>query len=767
MSVNEKILKSGKNCYRIAPSDQTDVLIDAALFYKAVYHSILKAQKYLLFSGWQFDSRVCLLRGKDADAAGYPVAFLPLLQRVASERPDLQIYILAWDHSIVFAPEREWWQGYRFHNVSPQIHFQFDHVHPTNASHHQKIVVADGQVGFCGGLDLCGDRWDTPQHRRRNLLRANTDGTRYDLFHDVQVAVQGEAVGVLEEIFCDRWVAATGETLTLPQKRREAGAALWDLPHSVRLPGMPVGISRTVPAGCCGQRSPIQEIARFYVEAIEVAERLIFIENQYFTSRTIFEALMKRLQQKERSPLEVIIILPHRPQNWKEQIAIGFEQRRMLQRLEEAAKAAGGAVGAYTPIKQADEKQNLPAQLIYVHSKVLVVDDRLLSIGSANTTNRSLGLDTECNINLEAESEEQRQRITRTCATLLAEHLDQPVDAVDAIFKGHQIGWVAYLNDACEKGTAGRLQKFNEAASEYWVEQILPEGICFDPESPLQAENFFEEMLGFYDEEDDEERAEGKNEGTKEGGRAKEIKAEQGAPQKRAGWLLTFRSGTVWKGALLGFLPLVGLAFFLYLQPHKQDAIFWVDLLEKVQASSWTIPFFLTGMVAASLVSFPIVSLLILGGILFGPLWGTLWGWSGALLGATASYFVGDYFGEPLIKRWGGKKIEAANKWVEKKGFWAILTLRVVGIFPFTVVNFCAGASRMPFTQYFVGTAAGMLPGTFLISYFAHAMLEGTVRFPSKKTQLLIGLPILLVWVSGSLFKKWWIRRRERIPKHV
>lgn len=756
--MSETFLKPGKNCYRIAPSDQIDVLIDAAPYYKALYQSILKAEKYLLFSGWQFDSRVALLRGKDAEASAYPVEFLPLLQRVAAERPGLQIYILAWDHSIVFAPEREWWQGYRFHNVSPQIHFEFDHVHPTNASHHQKIVVADGQVGFCGGLDICGDRWDTPQHRRRNPLRANTDGTRYDLFHDVQVAVQGPAVGVLEEIFADRWAAATGEPLKLPEKRKAAEAAPWDLPHSVRLPGMPVGISRTVPAGCCGQREPIQEIARFYVEAIDAAERRIFIENQYFTSRTIFEALMKRLQQKERPPLEVIIILPHRPQNWKEQIAIGFEQRRMLQRLEEAAKAAGSAVGAYTPIKKADEGQNLPAKLIYIHSKVLIVDDRLLSIGSANTTNRSLGLDTECNINLEAEDDAQRRRIARTCFTLLAEHLDQPVDAVEALFKSRDNGWVAHLNEACERGTSGRLQKLNEVASEYWVEQILPEGTYFDPESPLQAENFFEEMLGFYD--DDEERAEGKNEGTKEGARA------AGVPKKK-GWLLTFKSGTVWKGALLGFLPLVGLAFFLYLQPHKQDAIFWVALLKKVQASYWTLPLFLTGMVAASLVSFPIVSLLILGGILFGPLWGGLWGWTGALLGATASYFVGDHFGEPLLKRWGGKKIEAANKWVEKKGFWAILTLRVVGIFPFTVVNFCAGASRMPFAQYLTGTAVGMLPGTFLISYFAHAMLEGTVQFPSKKTQLMVGLPILALWVGGSLFKKWWIRRRERILKHA
>jgi phosphatidylserine/phosphatidylglycerophosphate/cardiolipin synthase-like enzyme/uncharacterized membrane protein YdjX (TVP38/TMEM64 family) len=756
----EKFLKPGKNAYRIASSDQIDVLIDAATYYKAVYQSILKARRTLLFSGWQFDSRVCLLRGKDAEEATYPVEFLPLLQRAASERPELQIYILAWDHSIIFAPEREWWQGYRFHNVSDQIHFQFDNVHPTNASHHQKIVVADGQVGFCGGLDICGDRWDTPQHRRRNPLRANTDGTRYDLFHDVQVAVQGEAVRVLKETFCDRWATATGTPLHLPADRQENGTdPPWDLPHSVRLPGMPVGISRTVPVGACGVMEPIREIAQFYVDAIDAAERFIFIENQYFTSRTIFEALIKRLQQKDRPPLEVIIILPHRPQNWKEQLAIGFEQRRMIERLEAVAKEAGGAVGAFTPIKKGDPSQSLPPKLIYVHSKVLVVDDWLLSIGSANTTNRSLGLDTECNINLEAEDEPQRRHISRTCLTLLAEHLEQPVDAVEALFKD-QKSWVAYLNTACKEGKSGRLQKLNEVNADFWVDQILPEGIYFDPETPLQAESFFEEVLGLYD--DEEKMAEGEEEGTKANAPQPMV-----ASEKTEGSPLPSRKGVLLKGLLLAILPLIGLAAFLFLQPQKLDAIFWVHLLEEVRASTWTLPLFLTGMVAASLISFPIVSLLILGGILFGPLWGTVWGMTGALLGATASYFIGDYLGEPLLKRWGGKKVDAAKKWVEKKGFWAIVILRVVGIFPFTLVNFCAGASRMPFTQYLAGTAAGMLPGTFVISYFAHSMLEGTVRFPSKKLQLLSGMVLLSIWLTGSLLKKWWVHRKSRIPKHA
>lgn len=758
--MSDKKFLNGKNCYKIAPSDQTDVIIDAALFYKAVYQTILKAKKSLLFSGWQFDSRVSLLRGKDAEAADYPVQFLPLLQRVAAKRPELQIYILAWDHSIVFATEREWWQGYRFHQGPEQIRFEFDSVHPTGGSHHQKIVVADGMVGFCGGLDICGDRWDTPQHRRRNPLRKNTDGTRYDLFHDVQIAVQGPAVAVLEEIFCERWAAATGRKLLLPEDRREhqkenGAPAPWDLPHSVRLPAMPVGISRTVPAGCCGLGEPVQEIACFYLDAIAAAETRIFIENQYFTSRTIFEALVQRMRDKGRPRIEVVIILPHRPQNWKEQLAIGFEQRRMLQRLEGVANETGCRIGVYTPIKKAEGE--LPAKSIYVHSKVLIVDDRILSIGSANTTNRSLGLDTECNISLEGENDDQRRRIAQSCFTLLAEHLDQPADAAASWFKENK-AWVATLDAACKEGKSGRLQKLNEVDTESWIEEVLPGGIYFDPESPLQAESFFEEMLGGDD--GGEEIAEGENEG-------KPGQPPIAAPAPQGKNRLPFKARIAFKAAILFTLPLIGLGLFLYLHPRQEEVLLWLNFLAEVRASRWTIPLFLTGMVGASLISFPILFFLMLGGILFGPLWGTVWSWSGALLGASASYLLGNAFGQPMIKRWGGKKIEAANKWMEKKGFWAILMLRVVGIFPFTVVNFCAGASRIPIAHYLSATALGMLPGTLLISYFANALLEGTVHFPSKKFQVLLVVPILLLWILFTLLKKWWVRRQERILEHA
>lgn len=753
----EKILKPGESCYRIAQADQIDILVDAAPYYKAIYSCITQAQKSILFLGWQFDTRVPLLRGEEAERAEYPVSFLPLLQTVTGERPDLQIYILAWDHSIIFATEREWWQGYRFQQTpSDRIHFHFDSLHPTGGSHHQKIVVVDSRVAFCGGLDICADRWDTQQHQRRNPLRKNPDGSSYDLFHDVQIAVQGEAVAILEDIFRERWVAATSEPLRL-ERPKEKRPPL-SLPNTIRLPAGPVGISRTVPIGSCGVTASIEEIACFYEKAISGADRFILIENQYFTSRKIFEALVRRMMAPNRPPIEIVFILPHRPQNWKEQLAIGFEQRRMLQRLEKIAKSHGSSVGVYTPIKAGTA--TLPAKSIYVHSKVLIVDNRILSVGSANTTNRSLGLDTECNIAIEAENEAQSKQIALTCFALLAEHLEQPIDKVEMLFKGKK-GWVDYLDSTCRKGEAGRLHRLNEVWTETWVDEILPGGICFDPESPLQAENFFEEILSPFEPLDEEIAGEALHE-TEAPSLKKEARlhpAEKGARPSKRNILL--------KGLLLFLFPLTGLSFYLFLDPHNSDSVFWVTLLDRARHASWTVPVFLAGTVVASLISFPIISFIVLGGILFGPVWGGVLSLAGALLGAIASYFMGLYFGQPLIQRFGGKRVQTAQRWLRKKGFWTIVAVRVIGVFPFTVINFCAGASRMAFSHYIGGTVFGMLPGSFFIAYFAHSILEGTLHVSSTKIQLILGFVLFLFWIVSSFLKKRILRRREEIAREI
>ncbi len=72
-----------------------------------------------------------------------------------------------------------------------QVRFCFDDHHPIGASHHQKIVVVDDELAFCGGIDLTGHRWDTPAHRLDEPARINANGTPYEPYHEVQAMVDG------------------------------------------------------------------------------------------------------------------------------------------------------------------------------------------------------------------------------------------------------------------------------------------------------------------------------------------------------------------------------------------------------------------------------------------------------------------------------------------------------------------------------------------------------------------------------------------------
>src|SRR5690606_34502287 len=102
-------------------------------------------------------------------------------------------------------------------NGNGRIHFALDSAHPPGASHHQKLVVIDDQVAFLGGLDLTVHRWDTPEHRDGDPRRVLPDGTPYPPFHDIQVAVEGDAAAAIGELVRARWQRATGERRRAPQ----------------------------------------------------------------------------------------------------------------------------------------------------------------------------------------------------------------------------------------------------------------------------------------------------------------------------------------------------------------------------------------------------------------------------------------------------------------------------------------------------------------------------------------------------------------------
>ncbi|WP_129126350.1 phospholipase D-like domain-containing protein [Geomonas oryzae] len=484
------ILKPGLNCMGIYDADETGVLVDAEDYYRAFYHTALAARSFLLMAGWQFDSEVRLLRGADEHDALGGGRFLRFLDRLCEENPDLQVYILAWDFSAVFSLEREWFQGIIFNwTTNKRIHFRFDSSHAPGATHHQKFVIADGALAYLGGMDICSSRWDDRYHMKENPERVDVDGHRYGSYHDIQTYHTGPVVQVLLDLFRQRWRDAGGGELKLP----EAVTLVPTVPSGAfKMPTTKVAISRTVAPTPLTTPPEIQEIRRLFMDAIMSAQSLIYLENQYFSSQAIFWSLVARMSMPKRPRLQIILMLPDRLP-LTEELFLGLPQIRMIRSLQRVAEKTGHTLSVYSSA-QADHDVR---QMTFIHSKLLLIDDRFLTIGSANATNRSMGLDTELNVAWEASlaprDEELSSAIRALRSSLLAEHAGLFGCGKEKKFEDME-HLSAHLESLADDDQARlcRYQPDPTFENSELPEALEPIARVVDPEQPVDNEFIFE-----------------------------------------------------------------------------------------------------------------------------------------------------------------------------------------------------------------------------------------------------------------------------------
>lgn len=413
---------------RMAAVEASAVLVDARSYYRAFYRAALRAKRSILIAGWQFDTDAVLLRGDDARETELPVALLPFLAALCEREPDLRIHVLAWDYSIAYAFEREWLQELKFAVSTPsRVRFEFaPHPSPTG-SHHQKFAVIDGAIAFAGGMDLCDERWDDRGHEAHDPLRRSADGAPCRPNHEVQAVVTGEAAAVLADVFRERWFDACGETLGVVPPNRELALEFSrdELGETAELPlrATRVAVLRTAVAS---DASVDRQILRALERAIASAERLVYVETQYFTSRSIARALLARLGDATKPKLEIAVVIPRVADSSKEAFALGGTQHMVLGALEEAARATGHELRFLCSVADDSDPDS---SATFIHSKVVIVDDRVLVVGSANMTERSMGFDTELALLWEAEGDARLESdIRRVRMSLLAEHAHRPID---------------------------------------------------------------------------------------------------------------------------------------------------------------------------------------------------------------------------------------------------------------------------------------------------------------------------------------------------
>lgn len=384
--------------WRVHARTRAGIIIDARDYYCALYELAKKAQRSILLLGWQFDSDVPLLRGKDVPSGVDPesVELLPFLDGLCAANPALEVRILAWDHSLWLSLEREVLQKLSFDlRTSKNFYFENDATVSQYGAHHQKVAIIDGRIAFLGSADICQDRWDTSEHDCGNELRVGRGGKPCKPYHEVQAVVTGAAARSLVDLFVQRWADGTGQELDAASLVADGPEEDDPLPPQVTLamPLADVAIHRQFPHRL--GRQPVREVRDLFVSWIDEAERLIYIETQYFTSRAVCDALVERMRAEDRSKLEIVVVLPRKPEALKEELAVGATQVEVLEELAQVARETGHSLGVYNVAGRQSDGTDL---FVYVHAKLLVVDDRRLTIGSANLNNRSMSLDSEINL---------------------------------------------------------------------------------------------------------------------------------------------------------------------------------------------------------------------------------------------------------------------------------------------------------------------------------------------------------------------------------
>lgn len=400
------VLQPGRNCWTIASGADAAVLVDAAAYFCELEKALRTAERSIMIIGWDFDGRIrlCPDNADDEETLG------GLLRSLVEARPDLEVRILVWSVAVAHAPSAPLplLVGSDWDNHA-RIQLRLDTEHPIYAAHHQKIVCIDDALAFAGGMDLTVSRWDTNAHEPEHASRVTPEGEAYGPVHDVQMMVNGEAARHLAALAAERWRRATGETLPLAGKEETRWPA--HLPADFRRAD--IAIARTAPAW--GTEPAVEEIASLTVDALRAARKSIYIEAQYFSCSEVCKALAELLEQEDGP--EIVVVAACSTHGVMERLVMGNNRDRMIRHLRQVDRYDRLRV-YYPAIEQGESRCE-----ILVHAKVMIIDDKLLRIGSANLNNRSRGLDTECDLAIEAASPTTRRSIAAVRNRLVAEHL--------------------------------------------------------------------------------------------------------------------------------------------------------------------------------------------------------------------------------------------------------------------------------------------------------------------------------------------------------
>ncbi|MPZ43141.1 MAG: phospholipase [Betaproteobacteria bacterium] len=691
----------GRNCAHVARAARATPLVDAESYFSAFARAAEHAHDSIIILAWDFDSRTPL----DFDGAGPQPAVLlgDLLNDLVRRRPRLRIYVLIWDYPMIFGTDRETrpiyglgWKPRR------RVHLRYDNTHLAGGSHHQKIVVIDDTVAFCGGLDLTTKRWDTCRHEA-NDPRRNVEGSPYPPFHDAMIAVDGEAARALGRVARDRWHKATRYVIPAAQSDRDA----WPEGLESVFRDVDVAISRTIPKSDAAEG--VREVEALYVDMIRAAKHYVYLENQYFTSDTIRAALSERLAEPD--PPEIAVVTRRLSHGWLEEATMTALRIHLVKSLREADKA--GCFEAYYPHTPGLQE----ATCIDVHSKIAITDDRWLRIGSANLSNRSMGVDTECDLTVDAGADPEKTAAVRGFRdTLLSEHLGVSPQQLRVELEAQGSMHAAIRRLQCEQRTLRRLEDDDEPAGTAALAAVA------DPEQPVSLDRLIELFSP--------------------------------DTQKR-------RSGPQWS-RIVPFALLLLALFLAWRYTPLADWFTAERVMGWARASagvSWSPIVVILAYVPVAFTMFPRPLLTLFAVVAYGPAMGFAVGMAGLVLSGAVAYGTGRAVSRDTVRRIAGKRLNRTSEVLRRRGLTASIAVSIAPVAPFVVVGVVSGAVRLRAWQYLLGIVIGNIPGLLVTTFFGN-QIAAALEDPSRINYWLVAAAIL-VMIALAVVVRRWVQRVE------
>lgn len=692
------LFQIGRNCGALAHADRVALLVDGEAYYRAFARAAERATRSIIILAWDFNSNARLHFDRET-WHGPPARLGEFLNWLVRRRRGLDVRVLDWDYPMVFGTDREfpplYGLGWTPHH---RVHVAYDNTHPVGGSHHQKIVVIDDAMAFVGGFDLTERRWDTCAHRAQEARRLCAGGV-YPPFHDLMMAVDGDAARALGDIARARWKAATQRAVAAVSTRSDP----WPPELRPDLSDVDVAIACTRPNGV--DRTEVREVERLYLDMIGGARRYIYIENQYFTAAGIGDALAARLA--EPGGPEIVLVSRLFSHGWLEEHTMEVLRTRLIRQLHEADREQ--RFHAYYPhIDGLDD-----GTCIDVHSKVMIVDDEILRVGSANLSNRSMGMDSECDAAIAARGDPRVSAPIRAFRNrLLGEHLDVPAARVEQEVTRH--GSLHRAIEALGGGprTLMPLDRLPQPA-----EGLIELAKIADPEHPVSLDQLVE---GFTP------------------------KTPLPGPRALGMKVLALVLALFALTALWRHTPLA----------EYVDAERVTTWAREFADRPWAPLVILGAYTPACVVMFPRPLITLAAVVAFGPFLGFSYALSGILVAALLTYLAGRRLPRGTVRSLAGKELNHVTETLRRRGLLAVTALRLVPLAPFAVEGLVAGAIHIKLWHFMLGTLLGMLPGTLASTVFGE-QIEAALRDPSQINYGLLGAAVLTLFMLSLVVRRW------------